>query len=92
MHLMLPSSLAPPSLLLLLLSGCRSLIGSQTIQPASRSGMLRVGRWLRGCEAGDCGGEGKVGVDVLVLGRVLGIRGEVWRGGGVEGREIEGKS
>lgn len=86
MHLMLPPSLPPPSLLLLLLSGCRSLIGSQTIQPASRSGMLRVGRWLRGCEAGDCGGEGEVGggrgVDVLVLGRVLGIGGEVWRGGG----------
>lgn len=52
--------------------------------------MLRLGRGLRGCEVGDWGGEGVVGgergVEELVLRRVRGIGGEVWRGEGVEGK------
>lgn len=93
MHLMLPLSLPSPSQLLLLLLGSMSLIGSQTIQPASSSAMLMVGCWLGGCEAGDSRGDGEVGrgrgVGVPVLGRVLGIGGKVWRGGGLKVRRLE---
>ena len=88
MHMMLLPTSSPPSLLL---SECTSsLLGSQTMQPASRSGMLRLGRGLRDCEVGDWKGEGVVGgergVEELVLRRVRGIGGEVWRGEGVEGK------
>lgn len=95
MHLISVSLLSQ----LLLPSECRPLPGSQTMQPASSSRMLRLGRGLRNCKVGDWGGEGVTGgergKEGLVLGRVIGIRGDIWKGEGVEGvegRTIEGES